>query len=81
MLGLKQKFFWTRSTLVGFEEIFDLYQMHSQDLSTPPEETLRALDDLVRQGKVRYVGSSNFSGWVQMRALATADRQIGRAHV
>jgi aryl-alcohol dehydrogenase-like predicted oxidoreductase len=52
----------------------DLYQMHSQDLSTPPEETLRALDDLVRQGKVRYVGSSNYSGWVQMRALATSDR-------
>ena len=52
----------------------DLYQMHSQDLSTPPEETLRALDDLVRQGKVRYIGSSNYSGWVQMRALATSDR-------
>jgi aryl-alcohol dehydrogenase-like predicted oxidoreductase len=55
-------------------DYIDLYQMHSQDLATPPEETARALDDLVRQGKVRYIGSSNYSGWVKMRALATADR-------
>jgi aryl-alcohol dehydrogenase-like predicted oxidoreductase len=52
----------------------DLYQIHHQDLNTPPEETLRALDDLVRAGKVRYIGSSNHSGWIQMRALATSDR-------
>ncbi len=41
----------------------DLYQLHFPDPATPLEETLRALDDLVRQGKVRYVGCSNFSGW------------------
>ena len=52
----------------------DLYQIHSQDLVTPPDETLRALDDLIRAGKVRYIGSSNHSGWTKMRALATADR-------
>lgn len=41
----------------------DLYQFHTPDPETPVEETLRALDDLVRQGKVRYLGNSNFSGW------------------
>ena len=41
----------------------DLYQMHMPDAATPIEETLGALDDLVRQGKVRYIGCSNFSGW------------------
>jgi aryl-alcohol dehydrogenase-like predicted oxidoreductase len=41
----------------------DLYQMHEPDLRTPIEETLDALDELVREGKVRYIGSSNFSGW------------------
>ena len=41
----------------------DLYQMHEPDRITPIEETLRALDDLVRAGKVRYIGSSNFDGW------------------
>jgi aryl-alcohol dehydrogenase-like predicted oxidoreductase len=55
-------------------DCIDLYQMHNQDLVTPPEEILRALDDLVRAGKVRYIGSSNHSGWTQMRALATSDR-------
>lgn len=44
-------------------DYIDLYQQHLPDLSTPLEETLRALDDLVAQGKVRYIGSSNFSGW------------------
>ena len=52
----------------------DLYQIHNQDLMTPAEETLRALDDLVRAGKVRYIGSSNHAGWTKMRALATSDR-------
>ena len=52
----------------------DLYQIHNQDLLTPPEETLRALDDLVRAGKVRYIGSSNHAGWTKMMALATSDR-------
>lgn len=41
----------------------DLYQMHVPDAETPIEETLRALDDLVRSGKVLYIGNSNFSGW------------------
>jgi aryl-alcohol dehydrogenase-like predicted oxidoreductase len=41
----------------------DLYQFHTPDADTPIDETLRALDDLVTQGKVRYIGNSNFSGW------------------
>src|SRR6185295_20094205 len=41
----------------------DLYQMHRPDPETPIDETLRALDDLVRDGKVLYLGNSNFSGW------------------
>src|SRR5262249_32760495 len=41
----------------------DLYQMHETDPGTPIEETLSALDDLVRAGKVRYIGNSNFAGW------------------
>lgn len=52
----------------------DLWQMHAFDAYTPIEETVRALDDLVRAGKVRYVGCSNFSGWQLMKSLAVADR-------
>jgi len=55
-------------------DYIDLYQLHNQDSLTAPEEAVRALDDLVRAGKVRYVGSSNFSGWYKMKALAAADR-------
>ncbi|MBV9508821.1 MAG: aldo/keto reductase [Caulobacteraceae bacterium] len=55
-------------------DYIDLYQIHNQDSLTPPEETLRALDDLVRSGKVRYIGSSNFSGWYKMKSLALSDR-------
>lgn len=55
-------------------DYIDLYQLHNQDLVTPAEEMLRAIDDLVRAGKVRYIGSSNYAGWTQMRALATSDR-------
>jgi aryl-alcohol dehydrogenase-like predicted oxidoreductase len=44
-------------------DYIDLYQMHAPDPTTPIEETLGALDDLVHQGKVRYIGSSNFTGW------------------
>lgn len=55
-------------------DYIDIYQIHNQDLQTPPEETMRALDDLVSAGKVRYVGSSNYSGWTKMRALAVSDR-------
>ena len=53
----------------------DLYQMHQTDPRTPIEETLRALDDLVRQGKVRYIGCSNFPAWQMAEAHWTA-----RAH-
>ena len=53
----------------------DLYQLHVPDPATPIDETLEALWDLVRSGKVRYVGSSNFSGW----QIAEADA-VGRAH-
>jgi aryl-alcohol dehydrogenase-like predicted oxidoreductase len=52
----------------------DLYQVHEWDGQTPLEETLEALDSLVRSGKVRYVGGSNYAGWQLMKALATADR-------
>ena len=53
-------------------DYIDVYQMHSPDDDTPIEETLRALDDLVRQGKIRYIGSSNFSGWQIAEADAIA---------
>ncbi len=52
----------------------DLYQVHEWDGSTPLEETLEALDLLVRSGKVRHVGASNYAGWQLMKALGTADR-------
>ena len=55
-------------------DYIDLYQMHSFDNNTPLEETLRALDDLVRMGKVRYIGCSNFTGWQLMKALAISDK-------
>jgi aryl-alcohol dehydrogenase-like predicted oxidoreductase len=50
----------------------DLYQMHRPDPRTPIEETLRALDDLIRQGKVRYIGCSNFPAWEMTEAAWTA---------
>ena len=50
----------------------DLYQLHRPDPLTPIEETLRALDDLVRQGKVRYIGCSNLPGWQVVEAEWTA---------
>jgi aryl-alcohol dehydrogenase-like predicted oxidoreductase len=53
----------------------DLFQLHGFDAMTPIEETLSALDDLVRAGKIRYVGCSNFSGWHLMKSLAIADRR------
>ena len=52
----------------------DLYQVHEWDGVTPLEETLTALDDLVRAGKVRYVGSSNYTGWQLMKSLWISDR-------
>jgi aryl-alcohol dehydrogenase-like predicted oxidoreductase len=53
-------------------DYLDLYQMHQTDPRTPIEESLRALDDLVRQGKVRYVGCSNFPAWQMVDAAWTA---------
>jgi len=55
-------------------DYIDLFQLHGFDAKTPVEETLRTLDDLVRAGKIRYLGVSNFSGWHLMKSLATADR-------
>ncbi|MFE0499993.1 aldo/keto reductase [Lysobacter soli] len=55
-------------------DYIDLFQLHGFDAKTPVEETLRTLDDLVRAGKIRYLGVSNFSGWHLMKSLAVADR-------
>ncbi|KAA0125528.1 aldo/keto reductase [Methylobacterium sp. P1-11] len=52
----------------------DVYFMHGFDALTPVDETLRALDDLTRAGKIGYIGASNFSGWQLMKALATSER-------
>ncbi|HML29031.1 MAG TPA: aldo/keto reductase [Hyphomicrobium sp.] len=52
----------------------DIFQLHGFDAMTPPEEVLSTLDQLVRDGKIRYVGVSNFSGWQLMKSLAVADR-------
>ncbi len=54
-------------------DYIDLYQTHWSDSDTPIEETLRALDDLVRQGKVRYIGASNYKAWELMQALWASD--------
>jgi aryl-alcohol dehydrogenase-like predicted oxidoreductase len=59
----------------------DLLQLHGQDYNTPVEETLHTLDQLVRAGKVRYVGCSNFSGWHLMKSLAVSDRHGWPRHV
>jgi aryl-alcohol dehydrogenase-like predicted oxidoreductase len=55
-------------------DYIDLYQVHAPDPDTPLDETLRALDDLVRQGKVRYIGCSNFQAWLLATALWTSDK-------
>ncbi|MBV8084225.1 MAG: aldo/keto reductase [Chloroflexi bacterium] len=55
-------------------DYLDLYYSHFDDVSTPQEETLRAHDDLVRQGKVRYIGVSNTSAWRIVHALWTSDK-------
>ena len=53
-------------------DFIDLYQVHFHDADTPIEETLRAMDDLVHQGKVRYIGCSNFDGWQVCEAIWTS---------
>ena len=60
-------------TRLGTDYI-DLYQMHGFDPITPVEETLRALDDLIRQGLVRYIGCSNARAWQMMKAIEVSDK-------
>jgi len=55
-------------------DYIDLFQIHTFDALTPAEETLATLDELVRSGKIRYIGCSNFSGWHLMKSLAVSDR-------
>lgn len=62
-------------------DYIDLFQLHGFDATTPVEESLRALDDLVRAGKIRYLGASNFSGWHLMKSLAVADAHGWSRHV
>ena len=67
-------------TRLGTDHI-DLLQLHGQDYDTPVEETLATLDQMVRDGKVRYVGGSNFVGWHLMKSLAVSDRYGYPRHV
>jgi len=62
-------------------DFIDIYHLHGFDAQTPIEETLRALDDLVTVGKVRYIACSNFSGWHLMKALATSEKYGLARHV
>jgi aryl-alcohol dehydrogenase-like predicted oxidoreductase len=55
-------------------DYIDLYQLHAFDALTPVEESLGVLDDLVRAGKIRYIGCSNFSGWHVMKSLAVSEK-------
>jgi aryl-alcohol dehydrogenase-like predicted oxidoreductase len=55
-------------------DYIDLFQLHGFDAMTPAEEVLSTLDQLVREGKIRYVGVSNFSGWHLMKSLAVAEK-------
>ena len=55
-------------------DYIDLFQLHAFDAMTPLEETLGTLDDLVKSGKIRYVGCSNFSGWHLMKSLAVSEK-------
>jgi aryl-alcohol dehydrogenase-like predicted oxidoreductase len=62
-------------------EYIDLYQLHAFDALTPVEEVLHTLDGLVRAGKIRYIGCSNFSGWQLMKSLAVAQWQGSTRYV
>ena len=55
-------------------DFIDLFQLHGFDAMTPTEEVVGTLDDLVKAGKIRYVGCSNFSGWHLMLPLAVSDK-------
>ncbi|TSC33793.1 aldo/keto reductase [Corallococcus sp. Z5C101001] len=72
------RFHLTRAVEVALRRLktdyIDLFQLHGFDATTPVEETLNTLDDLVRAGKIRYIGCSNFSGWHLMKSLAVSER-------
>jgi aryl-alcohol dehydrogenase-like predicted oxidoreductase len=67
-------------TRLGTDTI-DLFQLHGQDGNTPVEETLATLDQMVRDGKIRYIGCSNFAGWHLMKSLAVSERYGYPRHV
>jgi aryl-alcohol dehydrogenase-like predicted oxidoreductase len=56
-------------------DYIDIYQLHGFDVATPVEETLATLDTMVRAGKIRYIGCSNFSGWQLMKSLAVSEQR------
>ena len=56
-------------------DYIDVYFMHGYDLKSPLDETLRTLDDLISSGKIRYIGSSNFTSWQLMKALSVSERE------
>lgn len=62
-------------------DYIDLYYIHGFDANTPVEETLRALDDPVPSGKIRYIGCSNYSGWQLMKSLAVSERRGWQRYV
>jgi aryl-alcohol dehydrogenase-like predicted oxidoreductase len=62
-------------------DYIDLFQLHGFDVLTPVEEVLQTFDDLVRSGKVRYVGASNFSGWQLMKSLGVSEKYGLPRHV
>ena len=62
-------------------DYIDLYQLHAFDAVTPVEEVLRTLDGMVRAGKIRYIGCSNFSGWQLMKSLAVSEKYGLARHV
>jgi len=62
-------------------DYIDLYQLHGFDAMTPVEEVMGTLDDLVRAGKIRYIGCSNFSGWHLMKSLAVSEKHGWARHV
>lgn len=62
-------------------DYIDLYQLHAFDAITPIEESLSALDNLVRSGKVRYIGCSNFSGWHLMKSVSISQRHGWARHI
>jgi aryl-alcohol dehydrogenase-like predicted oxidoreductase len=62
-------------------DYIDIYHMHGFDATTPIEETLETLDTLVKQGKVRYIAASNFSGWHLMKSLALSEKHSWQRYV